>query len=117
MTDLHDPQNHPLWDSIAKFSPGFFGAVIAAYYVSKPSTKRETITAIAAGTLTSIFLAPYIAELTARESPGAISGIGFAVGMVTVVFVPVAVRKALELINAINWKLIGEWLPWKKPQQ
>lgn len=116
MTNINEPHNYSIWEMALKIAPGFFGSVIAAYYLSKPVTKFEAIGAIASGTLTSVFLAPYIVHLIAPDVPSAYSGIGFATGAVTIVFIPVFVRKAQELINAINWKLIGEWFPWKKQQ-
>jgi hypothetical protein len=114
MSNLQDPHSIDVLQQAGKYAPGFFGSLIATYYLSKPASKLEVFGSLFAGTLSATYVGPYAAHILAADIPNVHSGIHFLVGACTVVFVPLIVRRVQELIVSFDWQMIKEMFTWKK---
>ncbi len=114
MSNIQDPQQLDLLHQAGKHVPGFFGALIATYYLSKPASKLEVVGSLFAGTISATYVGPYAAYILAPEIAYVHSGVHFLVGAITVVFVPLFVRRVQELITSLDWQTIKEMFSWKK---
>ena len=90
--------NPSMIELVTKVLPGFLGSVVAAVYLQKPVSKTEGTISILAGFFTSVFLTPYVVSLVAPGNAHAMAGIGYGIGMATVVFLPQAMQRIRELI-------------------
>lgn len=108
---MAEPVEPTIWTTIAKVAPGFLGAVVAAVYLQRPVNKTEGVVAILAGFFTSVFMTPYIVSLFAPGNVHAYAGIGYGLGMTTVVLLPPLMRRAVELIGQMS---LADFLPFLK---
>jgi hypothetical protein len=113
MSEFNDPATKTLWEAATTAFPGFVGSVVTAIYFTRPASKAEAAGGILAGTLTSVFVAPLIAQLVAPNVPSAYSGIGFCTGVVTVALVPAIIHQIRNLITQLDWGLIKTWFQKK----
>lgn len=96
---MSEPTHEPtLWQMIMKLLPGFLGSVVAAIYLQRPVNKLEGLVAILSGLFTSVFMTPYVVSVFAPTNQHAIAGIGYGIGLTTVVLLPPIMRRLQELI-------------------
>lgn len=100
---MSDPSQHSGFLEIAsKVAPGFLGSVVAAVYVQRPVNKFEGLVAILSGAFTSVFITPYIVSLIAPGNEHALAGIGYGVGMGTVIVLPPLMRRVVEIVSQLS---------------
>lgn len=99
---MSEPTDPGVVATAIKVLPGFLGSVVAAVYLQRPVNKTEGAVAILSGFFTSVFLTPYIVSIFAPGNPHALAGIGYGVGMATVVLLPPLMRRAQEIIAQLT---------------
>lgn len=113
MSEFNDPNAKTVWDAATAAFPGFIGSVVTAIYFTRPATKMEAAGGIIAGTLTSVFVAPFVAHFLAPNVPSAYTAIGFLTGVVTVALVPAIIHQAKKLVEQIDWEVVKSWFQKK----
>lgn len=113
MSEFNDPNAKTIWDAATAAFPGFIGSIVTAIYFTRPATKLEAAGGIIAGTLTSVFVAPFIAHFLAPSVPSAYTAIGFLTGVVTVALVPAIIHQLRTLISQVDWEDIQSWFQKK----
>lgn len=99
MSESTDPG---LFATALKVFPGFLGSIVAAVYLQRPVNKTEGVIAILSGGFTSVFVTPYVVSLVAPGNEHAIAGIGYGIGMATVILLPPLMRRAQEIIGQLT---------------
>jgi len=89
-------------DAMVKVLPGFLGSVVAAIYLQRPVNKLEGLISILSGFFTSVFVTPYVVSIFAPGNVHAMAGIGYGIGLTTVVLLPPIIRRAQEVIASLS---------------
>lgn len=95
---MSEPIDNSIWATAMKVLPGFLGSVVAAIYLQRPTSKTEGLVAILSGAFTAVFVTPYVVSLVAPGNPHAYAGIGYGIGMSTVILLPPIMRRLQELV-------------------
>lgn len=85
-----------------KVLPGFLGSVVAAVYLQRPTTKTEGTVAILSGFFTSVFMTPWVVSQVAPGNPHAYAGVGYGIGLCTVMLLPPLMRRAQEIVSQLS---------------